>query len=200
MTGWIILLSISVVIFVLLCLPVSLKANFENSNLSAVVKLAGVKVWSYPGLKQSDDEQNKTKNVNPIKQIIDEKGLFSFIKFVLSFALSAIKRLAGVIKHIRIKILVLDGVVAGEDAAQTAIMFGEISAVFYPFVNTLESLSKIAKRKYNLSADFDGTESTFSGSISASVALVHLLRAVVLIVFDYIKFNHKEGETNNERK
>jgi Protein of unknown function (DUF2953). len=90
-------------------------------------------------------------------------------------------------RTIRIDNLTIDLTVGADDAAQTAVTYGEACALLYPAVTVLEGLVRIKRRKILINADFNRNQSSLTFECRASIRLgavvgVGLAAAVKLLL------------------
>jgi hypothetical protein len=90
-------------------------------------------------------------------------------------------------RKIRIDFFCIDLTVGSDDAAQTAVTYGEACALIYPAITILEEHVKIKKRRILINADFNSNQSNLTFEVHASIRLggifsVGLISAVKVLL------------------
>jgi len=125
-----ILLGILLVIFLLLLMPVKLKASY-NEDFRCSLKIGFIRIQLYPQKPKKKKKKKKQKKADEEQKgekkketLIKEKGiswLFDLIKKIADLAVGALKDF---FRHIIVKKLMLSVSIAGDDAADTAVKYG----------------------------------------------------------------------------
>lgn len=205
-----IILSVILIIFVaILFLPISFIIDFKEA-FRFKVKFAGICVFKSGKSKnkktkkedkpdKNKDSENKSNLFKGLFQKLREKyGLLGAIKKVLNLCnriLSHIKRL---LRHIKVKRVVLNLTVVGEDAAATAIEYGVICSAVYPVLAFLDSCAKVDFKSINVNSGFEEKESSFDFSLTASSKVIYLLMALIGAFKEYKIFIDEEEKNERE--
>ncbi len=141
---------------------------------------------SKPKVKKQPTPQENILQQIDFKRLItfifsEELGLFGKIKYVLNKT---------VFTRLKLKV-----VSAGEDAAQTAIMHGSISALLYPVVGFLETVTTIKSNDISVYCDFEGTTPSLTIDTVFKIRIYHLLKTAIKILKP-IKNFVKDAENN----
>ena len=183
----VILLAITILIIAILLTPV----KFQISSKSG----SEIKFRLFWGIFKIDTKNNKkTKKLKFNLKETGFKGTFGKSIEITKFLM---KQLGKLLSKVKLKRLHIEYVCVGEDAADTAVKYGVLSALVYPFVALLESSmnSKKNKLSVNLNCDFDKKESCYE-----FLCIVKLRIIYALIVFiKTIAFLTKESQKNEEK-
>ena len=156
-----ILLGILLAIFLLLLVPVSITIKYENDFL-CILMIGFVPITIYPQKSKKEKEQ-KVKKEKPKQEeskekkpsLLQEKGFAWFINLIKKVAELAKDALKDFFKHIIINRFMLSITISGNDAADTAIKYGELCAAVYPAVGIITGAAKCKKCGIDLAPDFD---------------------------------------------
>lgn len=167
-----ILLGLIALIFLLLCIPVRFDLNYNGEAtvfirylflkyrvLPAPEKKPEPKKEKKPSEKKSE-EQAKEKKPNPLLQQVkkykEAEGLTGLLTLAKDLLKATGTRFGKLLKHIKLKdfdLYVLVG--GGEDAAEIAILYGEVCAGVYPAVSVLLGLTNCKSPHGRVSVDLD---------------------------------------------
>lgn len=204
---FIVLGAIIVVLITLLILPVKLKVDYDK-ELTFTIKYLGFT------LLDSEEEDKETKKVlkkvqstalptdkESIKSTYKQKGITGTIKYYGDVLLLILKRLRWIIRFVKIRKFVFDLSIASDNAADTAIEYGEVCCVIYPIISFIQTNTnfKFKTDNINISPDFDSTDSKLKASVLVKAKLIICLIAIAGLLWDYTKKQRKESE-KNERK
>ena len=180
-----ILLGILLVIFLLLLMPVKLKASY-NENFRCSLKIGFVKIQLYPQKpkekkKKSEKTEEKPENEEKKKEsLIKEKGiswLFDLIKKIADLAVGALKDF---FRHIIVKKLLLSISIAGSDAADTAVKYGYCCSAVYPAFGIIVGAVKCKNYGVDISPDFEEkAKSAVNMELEAKIKILWLLALVL---------------------
>lgn len=181
-----ILLGILLVLFLLLLMPVKLKATY-NEDFRCVLKIGFVKFSLYPPKpkkkkkkkpKKADEEQKSEETKK--ESFIKEKGiswLFDLIKKIADLAVGALKDF---FRHIIVKKLLLSISIAGSDAADTAVKYGYCCSAVYPAFGIIVGAVKCKKYGVDISPNFEEkAKSSIYMELEARIKILWLLALVI---------------------
>lgn len=204
---FIVLGAIIVVLITLLILPVKLKVDYDK-ELTFTIKYLGFT------LLDSEEEDKESKKVlkkvqstalptdkESIKSTYKQKGITGTIKYYGDVLLLILKRLRWIIRFVKIRKFVFDLSIASDNAADTAIEYGEVCCVIYPIISFIQTNTnfKFKTNNINIRPDFDSTDSKLKASVLVKAKLIICLIAIAGLLWDYTKKQRKESE-KNERK
>lgn len=182
-----ILLGILLVIFLLLLMPVKLKASY-NEDFRCCLKIGFVKIQLYPQKpkkkkkkKKPEKAEEKTKHEEKKKEsLIKEKGiswLFDLIKKIADLAVGALKDF---FRHIIVKKLMLSINIAGNDAADTAVKYGYCCSAVYPAFGIIVGAVKCKSYGVDISPNFEEkAKSAVNMELEAKIKILWLLALVL---------------------
>lgn len=180
-----ILLGILLVIFLLLLMPVKLKASY-NENFRCSLKIGFVKIQLYPQKpkkkkKKSEKTEEKPEHEEKKKEsLIKEKGiswLFDLIKKIADLAVGALKDF---FRHIIVKKLMFSINIAGKDAADTAVKYGYCCSAVYPAFGIIVGAVKCKNYGVDISPDFEEkAKSAVNMELEAKIKILWLLALVL---------------------
>ena len=197
MIGLIIACSIIFLLVFLLCCSVSVEASFQD-ELSAKVRFLFLHytVWPQPEEKeeqpakqeiQKEEKPTQESMFSKGKKLFKQKGFKGFMELLKAFCRVASSSAKKILSHIRISHLRLYLVVGGEDAAQTAIHYGQTCALVSTALTALLSRKQCKDRKVQISPDFQNGNSSVQFQIKFKIRLVFLLIAILSALFGLIK-------------
>ena len=180
-----ILLGILLVVFLLLLMPVKLKASY-NEDFRCSLKIGFIKIQLYPQKPKKkkkppkkDDEKSKHEEKKK-ESLIKEKGiswLFDLIKKIADLAVGALKDF---FRHIIVKKLLLSISIAGSDAADTAVKYGYCCSAVYPAFGIIVGAVKCKKYGVDISPDFEEkAKSAVNMELEARIKILWLLALVI---------------------
>lgn len=178
-----ILLGILLVFVLLLFVPVTLKADY-NEDFRCFLKIGFVKFSLYPPKpkkkkkpKKADEEQKSEDKKK--ESLIKEKGiswLFDLIKKIADLATGALKDF---FRHIIVKKLLLSISIAGSDAADTAVKYGYCCSAVYPAFGIIVGAVKCKKYGVDISPDFEEkAKSAVNMELEAKIKVFWILSLV----------------------
>ncbi len=211
MKGLWIAAGILAVLALLACLPVAVELRFQK-ELFVTVRLAGVKVFSIDPKKQKKPQkeskekppkQEKDKPEKPkfFKELKDHYGFSGAVSRLFELARAILLKFKKLLRHLTFDKLELALAVAGDDAAETAIRYGQVCAAVYPFLELLNTASNVTLKKIDITADFSGDTGTlqaaFAVTVKARILFLTFFAAGALL--EFIKFK-KQVEEDYERE
>ena len=167
-----ILLGLIALLFLLLCIPVRFDLNYNGEAtvfirylflkyrvLPAPEKKPESKKEKKPSEKESE-EKAKEKKPNPLLQQVkkykEAEGLTGLLTLAKDLLKATGTRFGKLLKHIKLKDFDLYVLVGGEkDAAEIAVLYGEVCAGVYPAVSALLGLTNCKSPHGRVSVDLD---------------------------------------------
>lgn len=188
-----ILLIIAAVLLLPLLIPVGADIIWKNDIL-VKLKIGFVPITVYPPKpkkkktkkkKKKDETKKKPEEEKPKEKkpgIIKEKGLSWLIDFIRRAAELAAGALKFFFGRILIKKMTLSIIVAGDDAAETAVNYGKTCAAVYPAVGII--MGAVRHRGYgvDIAPDFEENAKT---RISLELKARILVLWLVVLVLKY---------------
>lgn len=180
-----ILLGILLVIFLLLLIPVKLKASYDE-DFRCSLKIGFIKIQLYPQKpkkkkKKSEKTDEKPEHEEKKKEsLIKEKGiswLFDLIKKIADLAVGALKDF---FRHIIVKKLMLSISIAGDNAADTAVKYGYCCSAVYPAFGIIVGAVKCRSYGVDISPNFqEKAKSAVNMELEAKIKILWLLALVL---------------------
>ena len=173
--GWILLALLALILFAL-CVKVRFRIEYSSENTSALLKWLFLKIKLYPRKpkekkpkeekpeeeeepkeeeeEEKEDEKKPKEGGSLLKTLYDAEGidgLYAILKKVLYYT----KRFFGSsMRGVVVDELWLDVRCTKEDAAATAIYYGEVCAVLFPLLGALASKCRLKKYDFNIYPDY----------------------------------------------
>lgn len=209
MTALIVALAIILFFAFLLFMPVVLYADFKN-ELYLSVRYLFVKIRLLPekpkkkkkaAKEEKDNEKPKAEQENEtlekLKGIVKKTGISGFIEIVAEISKIAAKGVMGIVRHVVISRLDVEIKNGGEDAAQTAINYGYISAALYPSVSIiLNNVKKYKSARVQIFPDYDSRDTTVKCSAKVKVKLwwivLSAVKTFIKMMKEFMKLKKQE--------
>lgn len=176
-----ILLGILLLITLLLLLPIKIYASYSN-DFYCVLYIGLLKFRLYPTKpkqKKKKSKRVKERTTEPKDEktnLLKEKGLSGLIEIIKKIAELAVGVLKDLFKHIIIKKLLLSIKIAGKDAADTAIKYGECCSAVYPAISVITGAVNFKNYGVDISPDFnENAESAINFETEAKVFVLWLV-------------------------
>ena len=197
MTAVYIIVGLILLLAVLLLIPVFVYAEFSG-EFSAKIKYGFITVFDTQKKKpkrqdNKHEKQNKPKEKPKSKSkpsLLFEKkkselGLFGAIKYFLDILKDLLARILWLVKRIDFKHFKLDLTVASDDAAKTAVTYGEVCAAVYPVLSLLNANTNLSLKQVNISADFNKTAIDAEISVILKTRLIYFVIMGIKTLFAY---------------
>ena len=195
--GWWIVLGVAALLLALLLSPVIVYVDFEHMLLTADVRLLGFRVPLFSSDEFFDKKKKKKpsyvdklvatskKKVNELAALVKEDSSLSLVTFLRDAFLVIWELIGRVLRGVVVHKFDLTVRVASGDAADTAVTYGEVCSVLYPFVTALESNLRIKNRNWAVYPDFLKQESLIEAHILATLPLA---RAIFIVVWFLVRY------------
>ena len=179
---WIALILLAAVILAILLLPVRLIVkNNENEPIILQIKV----LWfTFGGKLKPDSPAHKAvkkadTGSGSIKERIQTKGLTQAISEIYGLVTELLKIAAKLLGHCVVTKLHIQIRCAGNDAAATAIHYGQCCAATHGLVTAVRAFIPVRQRGYDvdIGCDFSGGESLLRYHVELSFRVIHGLAA-----------------------
>lgn len=169
-------------LLVLLCFPVHVRVTYEDSFAVTIRYL----FFRYRLWQKEDGEEKEQEFPEKQSQISrrDLKKLMQFGRQMLDLALDAARRLK---KHLVLSRLNLNVRVCGEDAAQTALLYGGLCGALYPLYAAVLSTFRVKKSDLQVFPDYHGTAFAFTLDLHARIPLLFLISSLNRVIINMIQ-------------
>ena len=207
MTALIVIGSILALLLLLLLCPMSIRISYRErlearlSYLFFSIPLAPPKPKKEKQKQPLPKEEKKPepeKKKSVIQDIIAQRGLGGFLGLMRLLSSIAAGALRKIFWHLSIRRVSLELVVAAEDAAQTAIRYGQASALVYPALGFLCANGSCKKREIAIHPGFNEEESRVDFYLYARIKLLYLLGTAFTAGFRLLKAMIKEKLQENK--
>lgn len=196
MTALYIILGIAVVIIILLICPVSVYIHYDGNTIF-FIRYLFFKFHVMPQKKENKKEKEVSENSDNKKEIKEEKknplleykdehgweGMIDILKTIAEIIADVLKKIS---RHIVIKKLEVNLMFVGEDAADSAVKFGEICAVIFPVISLIENNVKKCNHKEDISPGFFAEKTEYELLFKAKIKPVFLVQIILSDVLKLI--------------
>lgn len=203
MTALIVIAAIILFFAFLLFMPIVFYADFKD-ELFLSVRYLLVKIRLLPEkpkkakkpkkkrtakeAEKKSEAKKENETSKKIKEILRKTGIGGFIEIITELAKIAGRGAMGIVRHIVISRLNIEIRNGGEDAAQTAINYGYISAALYPAVSIiLNNVKKYKRACVQIFPDYDSRDTTVKCRVKLKVKLWWILSAALKTLWAFIK-------------
>ncbi|WOC31052.1 MULTISPECIES: DUF2953 domain-containing protein [Caproicibacterium] len=204
MTFWKIFLLINAVGFLLTMASVRFRLSYEQ-ELGLKISYLCFSYTVFPKKEKTKKQklqrqvQNKKPRENMLKTVYQEKGLRGLLHLLRFLTEIAAGALQNVFRHMRVKTLSLHVAVAQADAAETAVVYGNVCAVIYPTFSALTGKMQCKRFEVAVVPDFQAAQTKIQGYADVKVRVSILLITAVQALFKYMK-TAKSATINEENK
>lgn len=137
---------------------------------------------------KNNTEETSAEKKEKLSDKLDKLSeLIEKIKIIWGFSE---KRLRRIFTHIYIENIMIDFVIAGEDACKTAVSYGTVSAAVYNGISLVSTLFHTGIKSVDISCNFDGNKPVYDAAADITARPSTLLAAVLGIFGGFIK-NYK---------
>lgn len=206
MIGLYIALGIIALICLLLACSLKIKLNIDKTVCLRITFLS-IALYSFDSASVKGSHNKKTKKVKPkkeggalidsIKKYATSKNKSQLIAEIFKYLRLLCEKIRKIIPHIRFYNLNMNLIVATEDAAQTAILYGNLASLIYPVCTLLSCATHFSPQNISVSSDFTGKNIRFELSTVIKLRLFFILQLILSLVFSLIKI--KIGDLKNGR-
>ena len=203
----IILFILTAILFLPININISLKEEFILK-----IKLFGIKVYEF---SSRNEEKKKSSENKKAEKTADKKssentakstfsalknkyGFSMAIKEIFGFLMECFSHIKGFLRHIKIKEIRLNILVATPNAAKTAIEYGIVCSAVYPVLALIDTIPNIEFKKINVKSDFNSDEGKFDFSFDTKLQVFFALISAFKIYKEYKNFIIRIEENERE--
>ncbi|MCQ4022167.1 MULTISPECIES: DUF2953 domain-containing protein [unclassified Ruminococcus] len=203
MTALIVISAIILFFLFLLFMPVVLYADFTD-ELRLSIRYLFVKIRLLPEkpkkpkkqkekkadkkAKEKTEPEKQNETVKKLKEVLKKTGVGGFLEIVAECAKIIGSGAMGIVRHIVISRLNIEIRNGGENAAQTAINYGYISAALYPAVSVvLSNIKKYKSACVQIFPDYDSKNTTVNCSVKVKIKLWWIADSALKTLFGFVK-------------
>ena len=179
-----ILLGLFSLLFALTLLPLTVRASYREEKLELELWVGGVKIPLSQKKKTEKKRPEATASTPKTSEKKKGRGLSKWKEMVplLQKALSGgAKAFRILFAHLSIPSLSLSITVGGEQAADTALLYGRLHAGAGTLFGFLFRFRRLEKLLVSITPDFNRKQSCYEGSVILQIQLLQLLRAVFAV-------------------
>ena len=180
---WIyVVLCIAALLLLLLVSPIVFTVTCDK-DLTVWVRFWFVRIRLMPGKKPKTHKQKeiKVKKQKKVKKetknifhnLVEEHGVVGAIQLLIHVAVTLPKIVLRFLKGARVRQCRLTVGVAGDDAAQAALHYGEVCAVLYPFLGLAGEHVKLIQPTLDIYCDYQASQSVLKGQARLYISLFH---------------------------
>ena len=193
--------GIFLIFAIVLACPVIVDIQFKDSFV-VKIKILGIPITVFPQKekpqseeqkvkkkkkKKPEEEKEKTCKFSKIKGILESKGLSGLLDFFKELAGVAAGTGKKLFSHLVIYQLLVDIAISNEDAAKTAIQYGQACAVVYPAMSMITTVAKCKQSHVCVIADFDDKKTKADFRLKAGMRPIFVLTAGISGLIRLIK-------------
>lgn len=192
--GWILLGILAFLVFLLL-LPVHTRVCFDGM-LQVWCGLGPVSLRIFP-LKKKAEQQKKKPKATKVKEAKKKKNekvkpkKKLTLEVLCDFLRLGVQALGKLRRRIVIRNLTCHLVIADEDAAATALLYGRIAAAVSALYPVLDRNLRIHHTDISVDADFEKQKSSVLLDVKLAVCPLRLLICAVILLFQFLKIYRK---------
>lgn len=202
MTVLYIFTAVVAVLALLLFWPVSATIDFDKT-FRLYIRLLGIKLplagYEKQRKEKSEAKQKKAKEEKKEKDIVirlkerfKHDGTAATLKVIIGAAKNILSSLGRMISKISVRDLRLSLDVASDDAALTAVEYGAVCGVVYPFLDMLTTCADFKAKKIDIRADFQKNVSSLAFHLTLKIKIITLLITAWEIYKEYKKFTEDQ--------
>lgn len=190
-----IILGILLLLFLFTILNVWVLARYDE-ELSLFVKIAFVKIQLVPPKpkkkkkekpkkpkkekKKPEEKKPEKKKSSNVMDYVKQKGvsgIINIIKRVADLAVGTLKDLFGKITVTKLSLRLR---IAGEDAADSAVKYGQVCSVLYPALKVIGEVVTIEDYDVDVEPDFsDKPKNSAKADVTAKIRIISILKIVI---------------------
>ena len=193
MTALVIIVAVLVLIALL---RFGLIAEYNDEGFKLWAKIGFVK---FELIKDSEEKRKKKKDKKKVSSVNIKPGSLSDFMIILK----SIKNMLGRVKRrLLIRYLTLYYVSAGDDPANTALMFGASHAAFNTIMPVLERIFRIKRRDLRASYDFESKEQKIYVKAAVSLAVweaFYIISALFPVIKTIFKSKPSQEKDKNRK-
>lgn len=213
----IVLYSVLGFLLLLLCCllwPVSLRVTYTD-ELRVKARVLGVPVTLFPGREKPPKKEKPAKKPGKrrtkreeqrekwldLSRMLKEDGVGATLRTLQELAAILWKAARRVLRAITVRHLWLRLEIGGEDAAQTAIRYGQVCAALYPTVEAIGELVRIRQKELEVTPQFPDGESSVQLDVRLWVTPLRVLWAGLCLVCGLaLRSGKQKANTQTESK
>lgn len=177
------LLILIIFLIIILFIPLDLEIN-HNKNLEIKLKVFILKITLYSN-KKKKNTKNKSivrSNNSDYKNIfskVKKQGIINSIKAIYNFLSTSGKLVKDILKKTEINDFTFILKIGGENSFNTALTYGQASALVYSSFGILYSLKRPKNYQVKVMPDFTGNKNSFVLNLEIKFKLIYLISSLL---------------------
>ncbi|MBR6573200.1 MAG: DUF2953 domain-containing protein [Clostridia bacterium] len=186
---WLVVVGIILAIFLLLVLSPLKVFVVASESFLIKVKFLFFNIYTFDSnIKKEAEKAVKEKNDvhSTITKITNQTNNYDKLVTLVNILKSVLSKFAKLLKHTTLKNFNFNIVVAGSEAADTAIKYGKICSAVYPLSTFLSKCVNFKPESISVYSDFSGNDTNYNLSFLLYVRIIYLIRFAVSSVLDIL--------------
>lgn len=168
--------AIVLIIALLLACPVTVSGEYEE-ELSVTVRYLFFRIRVLPQQEKKKAQAEQTEETkNKIREILKKKGVSSLVELLSEAASLAVSVLKRFFSHVHISLFDLFLLVAAEDAAETAVLYGKVCGSVYTAAGAFMQACDCRRFGVSVVPDFQRSKTEARFRFRAWVSLFYILQ------------------------
>ncbi|MCH5304430.1 MAG: DUF2953 domain-containing protein [Ruminococcus sp.] len=141
-----------------------------------------------PKTKKKEPEKKKKEKSFDLKQYVKQKGISGILNIVKRVAKLAVGTLRDLFSHITVTELMIDIKVAGKDAGDSAVKYGQVCTVLFPSLKLITDIVKVNDYNVNVNPDFSNEpKNSAKAKVTAKIRIISILKIVFSKAFAVLR-------------
>ena len=187
---WLVIVGIILaIIFLIVLSPIKIYVSASDTFL-VKIRLLFLNLYTFDSSvekKTEKDIKEKDNIKSTICKITNQNDNYNKIVILIKMLKSILSKFAKLLKHIEVEKFNFNITVAGNDAADTAIKYGNVCSIVYPLSTLLSKCVNFKPENISVYSNFNDNNTNFNLSFLISVRVIYLISFAVSSVFDIIK-------------
>lgn len=187
---WLVIVGIilAIICFIVLS-PIKIYVSASDTFL-VKIKLLFLNLYTFDSSveeKTKKDIKEKNDIKSTIGKITNQNDNYDKLIMLIKMLKSTLSKFAKLLKHTIVKKFNFNITVSGNDAADTAIKYGNVCSVVYPLSTLLSKCVNFKPENISVYSNFNDNNTNFNLSFIITVKIIYLIGFAVSSIFDIIK-------------
>lgn len=187
---WLVIVGIILaIIFLIVLSPIKIYVSASDTFL-VKIRLLFLNLYTFDSSvekKTEKDIKEKDNIKSTIGKITNQNDNYNKIVILIKMLKSILSKFAKLLKHTVVEKFNFNITVAGNDAADTAIKYGNVCSIVYPLSTLLSKCVNFKPENISVYSNFNDNNTNFNLSFLISVRVIYLISFAVSSVLDIIK-------------
>lgn len=187
---WLVIVGIILaIIFLIVLSPIKIYVSASDTIL-VKIRLLFLNLYTFDSSvekKTEKDIKEKDNIKSTIGKITNQDDNYNKIVILIKMLKSILSKFAKLLKHTVVEKFNFNITVAGNDAADTAIKYGNVCSIVYPLSTLLSKCVNFKPENISVYSNFNDNNTNFNLSFLISVRVIYLISFAVSSVLDIIK-------------